>query len=210
MVGDLLIIDIARGGDLFIGFPGQNLLHETARIVKSRKSADIFIDFLGHCRGKDSGIGSRVSHQLFFVELLDDFQRLVRTDFQISGTLILKLREVIEKRWIFCLPFLFHALQNCLQGLIFLQNTDQFLRILLFLETIFLVKLRGLVPVRALNCPKFSRKLLSIAEALCSYHAVEGRFHEIPDLPFPADHHAQHAGHNPAHGDHGITRSQII
>ena len=41
-------------------------------------------------------------------------------------------------------------------------------------------------------------------------HPVKGGFDKLADLPLPVDHHAKHAGHDPAHGDDGPVPLQII
>ena len=72
MVSDLLIVHIFRPCDLFPGSAVQHLRGKVRERSEIPESADILIDLLRHRSGENSGVRSRVSHQLFLIELLDD------------------------------------------------------------------------------------------------------------------------------------------
>ena len=71
MVGDLLIVDIAGLCKALIGTLVQNFLGKAAHRLKIAQTADILCNFLCYRRGKHPGVGTRVCHQLFLVQLLD-------------------------------------------------------------------------------------------------------------------------------------------
>ena len=72
MVGDLLIVHILCPSDLLPGSAVQRLRGKVRERPEIPESADILIDLLRHRSGENSGVCSRVSHQLFLIEFLDD------------------------------------------------------------------------------------------------------------------------------------------
>ena len=203
MVRDLLVIDIPGLCQILITAEGKDILQIGRRRLIFGKPVQVAADLLCHCCGKDPGVRPGISHQLFLVEFLDDPERLIRTDLKAFGTVILKLRQVIEKRRIFLLLLLLNGLDPAGERLFLGQIPDQFLRLLPFLEPVLLVQVKRLEIPGAPDRPPLPLKGVS-RRIHGTEHPVEGGLYEIPDLPFPAHHHSQHAGHDPAHGDHGI------
>ena len=89
MIGNLFVIDIPGFGyilktafreDFFRQFPDNAILFQTS---------DIFMDFFRYRRRKHPRIRPRIGRQLFFIKLLCDTERLVRTDLEEFGTVIL-------------------------------------------------------------------------------------------------------------------------
>lgn len=113
MIGNLFIVCIAGGTNLFPAFTLQNFICKAAADAVLLQAAQVFADFPGNGRRKHTGIGSRIGNQLFLVKLLNNFQRFIRTDFEKAGTVVLQLRKVV-KQWrififLFFAPFSGHA-----------------------------------------------------------------------------------------------------
>ena len=108
MIGNLFIVCIAGGTNLFPAFTLQNFICKAAADAVLLQAAQVFADFPGNGRRKHTGIGSRIGNQLFLVELLNNFQRFIRTDFEKAGTVILQLRKVVKQWRIFIFLFSLH------------------------------------------------------------------------------------------------------
>ena len=227
MVCDQLVVYIAGFGDALKASVLQNLRSLGGQRRIAFQSADVPSDLLRHSRGKHAGVRSGIGGQLLFIKLLGDPQRLIGTEFKEAGAVVLQLRQIIEKGRVFLLLFPFDLFDR--RGfLIGLQKIDQRLRAFLFQEAVFLVKKRRLIPGGALHRPPLSLEglwcvggrlhaggNLRVGERLPSQgegcrHPVKGGFDKLADLPLPVDHHAKHAGHDPAHGDDGPVPLQII
>ena len=97
-------------------------------------------NLLGYRRGENSGIRSRIGCHLLLVELLGNPQGLVRADLEKPGAIVLKLCQIIQKRRVLRLFFLFHGFHNrILQGRLG-QEINELLGAFLFLEAVFLVE----------------------------------------------------------------------
>ena len=227
MVCDQLVVYIAGFGDALKASVLQDLRSLGGQQGIAFQSADVPSDLLRHRRRKHAGVRSGISGQLLFIKLLGDPQRLVGTELKEAGAVVLQLRQIIEKGRVFLLFFPLDLFDR--RGfLIGLQKIDQRLRAFLFQETVFLVKKRRLIPGGAFHRPPLSLeglwcvggrphaggnlraggRLPSQGEG-CR-HPVKGGFDKLADLPLPVDHHAKHAGHDPAHGDDGPVPLQII
>ena len=89
MVCDLLIIDISGLFDPLKTARLQDLLCKRCCYLVSCQSLQVSADLLGNCSGKYTGVGSRIRHQLLFIQFLYYPQRLIRTDLKHPGTVIL-------------------------------------------------------------------------------------------------------------------------
>ena len=140
VVCNLLIVDIPGLCNSLPGGSRQNLRRKLRYPSIRLKSRKIFSDFLCHRRRKHSGVRSRVGDQLFFVELLNHPQGLVRAQLKPPGALVLQLRQVKKKGRIFLFLLSLHRKQPGLRGLFLLQKTDKAFRILLCLKTVLLIQ----------------------------------------------------------------------
>ena len=95
MIGNLLVIHITCLLNSFV----TALLQYFRRILRCHriipKPADIFLDFLCHCCGKDSCIRSGIGGQFLLIKFLRNPKRLIRTNLKKLGTVVLQLRQII-------------------------------------------------------------------------------------------------------------------
>ena len=182
-----------------------------------RQAVQVPADLLCHRCGQDSGIRPRIGHKLLLIQFLDDPQRLIGADLEPAGTVILQLRQIVKERRILLLFLLFHRFDPAGKRLLLRQIRDQRPGVLLFLKPVFFIQLRRqekvagffhLCVTGACRRPPLSFKRMS-ERIDRTYNPVKGRLHEFPDLPFPADYHAEHAGHDAPHGYDGVFRFQI-
>ena len=208
MVGDLLIVHVTGLPDPLPGRPRKDLRRKGGKLPVGFQSPEISPDLLCHRRGKHSGVRPGIGHQLSLIQLLHHPQGLVGADLKAAGAFVLELRQIEEKGRIFLFLLPLDGEQLRFHRLFLLQEPDQALRVLLFLKTVFLIQPVGLAKRRTGDCPPLALEFPSM-QAEISQHPVKGRLDEIPDLPLPADHHPQHAGHDPAHGNHRIGGVQV-
>ena len=209
MIRDLLVIDISGLFNPLVAAVLQDLRGKDSRRSISLQSSDILMNLLGNGAGKHPGVGSWISHKLFFVELLDNAQGLIRADFKVLGTVILKLCQIIEKRRVLVLLLPLYALHQNLPHRLFLQVGDQRLCIRFFPETVLLVELGRQIKRRSFHGAPFSRKTL-ILKLEIAQNPVKGSLYKGADLPLPVYNDPQHAGHDPPHGDHRLIPFQVI
>ena len=165
----------------------ETSLHKTASVSIAAKSPDIFMDLFCHCCGKHSGVRSRISHQLFFVQLLDNLQVSSGLILNQLGALILKLRQVIKKRRIFRFPFSSPCkLQTLPAGAVSSQIYGSApLRLLSSLNPFSLYKFRRLEIAGSLHRPPFSLESSFAWHAYEATHPVKGRLHKARGSPVP-------------------------
>ena len=72
VIRDLLVIHIACLFQTFEHIVLQDFLRKRRACRIIAKPPYILMDHLGHCRGKHTGIGSRIGRQLLFVQFLRD------------------------------------------------------------------------------------------------------------------------------------------
>ena len=202
VIRDLGVVGVARLPDLLPGISRQDLFRKGADLRHRPQAGNVLPDLLRHCTGEDSCVRSGIGHQFLFIEFLNDLQSLVRADPEPAGTVVLQFRQIIEQRRVPDLLLLL-GLQD-----LRLRNAgeapNQFLRVLPFFESILFIELRGAEIPGAFHGFPFSREAHAVLRK-SSQHPVEGCLHEVPDLPLPPDHHAKHAGHDPAHAHHGLS-----
>ena len=80
MIRDLFVINIPCFFNALESLPCQNLTGKAAYRLKPLKALNIPVNLLRNSRRKHSGICTRVSDQLFLVQLLHHLQRFIGTD----------------------------------------------------------------------------------------------------------------------------------
>ena len=208
MVRNLLIIHIPGLFNAPEHFFLQYLPDKIACRPEILQSSDILLYLLGHCGGKYPGIRSGVGHQLLFIQLLDNPQRFVRADLKHPGAVVLQFRQIVEQRRIFLFFLPLDGTYPGLRRLYPLQLFFQLQGILFFLKSVFFIKSGGQIVSGASHSPEFSFKFFPAPEKSIQ-NPVKRRFDKLPDLPFPPDNHAQHAGHHPSHGNNAVPLPQI-
>ena len=89
------------------------------------------------------------------------------------------------------------------------EDLDQFFCRFFLLKAVFPVKLGRLeIPAALAGSPLSFKGML--LQGKFPQNAIKRSFHKLPDLSFPAHRHAQHTGHDPAHGNRLIAGAQII
>ena len=116
MVGDLLVVDITCLCDRLVVSRIKHIRCKFLDRGKIAKSADITVNLLCNRCGEHAGIRSRIDDELFLIKFLYNLERLIRTDLKHLGTIVLKLRKVVEKRRILRLLLLFNFDEMCLDS----------------------------------------------------------------------------------------------
>ena len=202
MVSDQLIIYIFRLLYSKVALQIYNILRKGRQRLVICKSSYILIYFLCDCRRKNSRISSGIGHKLFLIKLLNYIKCICRTNLEESRTVILKLRKVIKHWRILLLSFLRDTFYLKLHRRRILQILDQFLRILLLLETIFLIKLWTIKISASRNCLPFSiEKCQPITRILRLFtnlrnNSVKWSYYEFSDLTLSLYDHSENTGHN--------------
>ena len=200
MIRDLLVVDISRLGDPFIAPVCQDLLRKRLRQLVVSQPADILVDLLGDCARQNARVRSGISRQLLLIQFLHDAERLVRADLEKSGTVILKLRQIVEQRRILCFLLLLDLFKDRWLYRFFLEKCYEIIGILLFQKTVVFIQKRRLVIVRTFHCLPLKAALMAADIADRSY-LIKRDLHKFPYLPFAVHDHSQHTGHHTADGD---------
>ncbi len=92
------------------------------------------------------------------------------------------------------------------------QMGDEILRILPVFKAVFFIEGRGIgIDALLLHMPlRIKAALVPGTGTKASDHPVKRSFYKAADLPLPLYHHAQNAGHDPAHRDDAAIHLQII
>ena len=80
VVCDLLVIDISCLRQILITALCQDLLCKRLSVHIPTQTANVFLYLFCHRGGEHTGICSGVSDQFFLIQLLDNFQSLIRAD----------------------------------------------------------------------------------------------------------------------------------
>ena len=198
MVSDFIVVCVLCLCNICMEFFRQDMVRKALCRRISFEFVQIFVDlFCDGCR-QYSCVRSRICRELFFIQVLRDLQRLIRADLEAFGALSLQFRQIEEQGRLFPGDAFFQRLYDRLFSL---KGSDQFLRVFLFLESVFFVELRGAETGRTFDCLplRLDPRLGKIPD-----NPVKRGLFEVADLAFPVDHHAEHTGHDPAHGDRGV------
>ena len=146
MIRDLLIIHITGLGYLAVASFLQHLCCNIRQWLEGAQPPYVLVNLFCHRAGEHARIRSGIGGEFFFIEFLHDPKRLIRTDFKISGTVVLQFRQIIQKRRVLLFLFPFNFLNYRLLFWLLLQKPYQFLSVFLFQKAVLLVQKRRLIP----------------------------------------------------------------